>query len=84
MSSRYWQSSYTKIMKDFYHQSANRPKIFGMTESPVIRNGCELHADFQFDCTKACDLGFISLKLYELLQIFQSFEPVAKFNASFL
>ncbi|KAM1308961.1 hypothetical protein ACFX13_005844 [Malus domestica] len=40
---------------------------------PCMPIGCELHADFQFDCTKACDLGFISLKLYELLQIFQSF-----------
>ncbi|XP_073146735.1 endoribonuclease Dicer homolog 3 [Henckelia pumila] len=28
---------YAKIMKEFYHKSANRPKIFGMTASPVIR-----------------------------------------------
>ncbi|KAL6271201.1 hypothetical protein ACE6H2_028112 [Prunus campanulata] len=30
---------YTKIMKEFYHTSGNRPKIFGMTASPVIRKG---------------------------------------------
>ncbi|KAA8546198.1 hypothetical protein F0562_003063 [Nyssa sinensis] len=30
---------YTKIMKDFYHKSRNKPKIFGMTASPVIRKG---------------------------------------------
>ncbi|KAK7395386.1 hypothetical protein VNO78_15942 [Psophocarpus tetragonolobus] len=27
---------YVKIMKEFYHTSANKPKIFGMTASPVI------------------------------------------------
>ncbi|KAK2645038.1 hypothetical protein Ddye_020233 [Dipteronia dyeriana] len=30
---------YTKIMKDFYHNSNNKPKIFGMTASPVVRKG---------------------------------------------
>uniref|UniRef100_A0A5B7CE62 Uncharacterized protein n=1 Tax=Davidia involucrata TaxID=16924 RepID=A0A5B7CE62_DAVIN len=30
---------YTKIMKEFYHKSRNKPKIFGMTASPVIRKG---------------------------------------------
>lgn len=26
-------------MKEFYHKSGNKPKIFGMTASPVIRKG---------------------------------------------
>ncbi|PSS19311.1 Endoribonuclease Dicer 3a like [Actinidia chinensis var. chinensis] len=30
---------YTKIMQDFYHKSRSKPKIFGMTASPVIRKG---------------------------------------------
>ncbi|XP_050268142.1 endoribonuclease Dicer homolog 3a isoform X1 [Quercus robur] len=30
---------YTKIMKEFYHNSNNKPKIFGMTASPVVRKG---------------------------------------------
>ncbi|KAK9273139.1 hypothetical protein L1049_017946 [Liquidambar formosana] len=30
---------YTKIMKEFHHKSRNKPKIFGMTASPVIRKG---------------------------------------------
>ncbi|KAF9615049.1 hypothetical protein IFM89_021620 [Coptis chinensis] len=30
---------YTKIMKEFYHKYSNKPKIFGMTASPVIRKG---------------------------------------------
>lgn len=30
---------YAKIMKEFYHKSTKRPKIFGMTASPVIRKG---------------------------------------------
>ncbi|KZV28338.1 endoribonuclease Dicer3a [Dorcoceras hygrometricum] len=30
---------YAKIMKDFYHNSTNRPMIFGMTASPVARKG---------------------------------------------
>ncbi|KAL0006265.1 hypothetical protein SO802_013826 [Lithocarpus litseifolius] len=28
---------YTKIMKEFYHNSDKKPKIFGMTASPVVR-----------------------------------------------
>ncbi|KAL9442075.1 hypothetical protein AB3S75_020560 [Citrus x aurantiifolia] len=30
---------YTKIMKEFYHKSDNKPKVFGMTASPVVRKG---------------------------------------------
>ncbi|XP_059458543.1 endoribonuclease Dicer homolog 3 [Corylus avellana] len=30
---------YTKIMKEFYHKSIDKPKIFGMTASPVVRKG---------------------------------------------
>ncbi|MCL7031503.1 hypothetical protein MKW94_015389 [Papaver nudicaule] len=30
---------YAKIMKEFYHRSPNKPKIFGMTASPVIKKG---------------------------------------------
>ncbi|XVF35247.1 hypothetical protein REPUB_Repub18cG0129200 [Reevesia pubescens] len=30
---------YAKIMKEFYHKSDNKPKIFGMTASPVISKG---------------------------------------------
>ncbi|PIN18423.1 Ribonuclease III [Handroanthus impetiginosus] len=30
---------YARIMKEFYHKSTERPKIFGMTASPVIKKG---------------------------------------------
>ncbi|PRQ28075.1 putative ribonuclease III post-transcriptional gene silencing PAZ-Argonaute family [Rosa chinensis] len=30
---------YKKIMKEFYHRSSIKPKVFGMTASPVIRKG---------------------------------------------
>ncbi|KAF5743147.1 Ribonuclease III putative isoform 1 [Tripterygium wilfordii] len=30
---------YAKIMKEFYHKSSNKPRIFGMTASPVVRRG---------------------------------------------
>ncbi|KAI3454024.1 hypothetical protein Pfo_010687 [Paulownia fortunei] len=30
---------YARIMKEFYHKSTRRPKIFGMTASPTIRKG---------------------------------------------
>ncbi|XP_018503569.2 endoribonuclease Dicer homolog 3a isoform X1 [Pyrus x bretschneideri] len=30
---------YTKIMKEFYHKSSKKPKIFGLTASPVIKKG---------------------------------------------
>lgn len=36
---------YTKIMKEFYHKSVDKPKIFGMTASPVIRKGVSSSMD---------------------------------------
>ncbi|KAG6677776.1 endoribonuclease Dicer homolog 3a isoform X1 [Carya illinoinensis] len=36
---------YTKIMKEFYHKSNGKPKIFGMTASPVVRKGVSSTAD---------------------------------------
>lgn len=30
---------YSRIMREFYHKSENKPRIFGMTASPVIRKG---------------------------------------------
>ncbi|XP_007012461.2 PREDICTED: endoribonuclease Dicer homolog 3 [Theobroma cacao] len=36
---------YTKIMKEFYHKSNNKPKIFGMTASPVISKGVSSSSD---------------------------------------
>ncbi|XP_052209161.1 endoribonuclease Dicer homolog 3a isoform X2 [Diospyros lotus] len=30
---------YSQIMKEFYHKSRSKPKIFGMTASPVVRKG---------------------------------------------
>lgn len=31
--------SFCLLVKEFYHKSDNKPKIFGMTASPVIRKG---------------------------------------------
>ncbi|XP_050366617.1 endoribonuclease Dicer homolog 3a-like [Argentina anserina] len=36
---------YTKIMKEFYHRSSIKPKVFGMTASPVIRKGVSSKMD---------------------------------------
>ncbi|XP_047327268.1 endoribonuclease Dicer homolog 3a-like [Impatiens glandulifera] len=38
---------YAKIMKEFYHECDNKPKIFGMTASPVIRKGVTSDEDCQ-------------------------------------
>ncbi|KAI6679821.1 hypothetical protein NL676_033702, partial [Syzygium grande] len=40
---------YTKIMKEFYHKSSKKPKIFGMTASPVSCKGVSstVHCDGQ-------------------------------------
>lgn len=27
------------LLKEFYHKSDNKPKVFGMTASPVVRKG---------------------------------------------
>lgn len=35
--------SSSEIMKEFYHKSLNKPKIFGMTTFPLIRKDCEDH-----------------------------------------
>ncbi|XP_048425979.1 endoribonuclease Dicer homolog 3a-like [Pyrus x bretschneideri] len=55
----------------FYRECSSQLKIFleevllmiARFLQPGMPIGCELHADSQFDYTKACDLGFISLKL---------------------
>ncbi|XP_062101177.1 endoribonuclease Dicer homolog 3 [Humulus lupulus] len=36
---------YTKIMKEFYHKCRRKPKIFGMTASPVVRKGVSSTTD---------------------------------------
>ncbi|GAV80701.1 Helicase_C domain-containing protein/Ribonuclease_3 domain-containing protein/PAZ domain-containing protein/dsRNA_bind domain-containing protein/ResIII domain-containing protein [Cephalotus follicularis] len=36
---------YAKIMKEFYHKSNFKPKIFGMTASPVVRKGVSSSRD---------------------------------------
>ncbi|KAH6774267.1 hypothetical protein C2S51_012671 [Perilla frutescens var. frutescens] len=36
---------YAKIMEEFYHKSSRRPKIFGMTASPVVRKGTSSISD---------------------------------------
>ncbi|XXG48939.1 hypothetical protein AAC387_Pa02g3257 [Persea americana] len=38
---------YTRIMKEFYHTSDHRPKVFGMTASPVVRKGVSSARDCQ-------------------------------------
>ncbi|XP_015572953.2 endoribonuclease Dicer homolog 3 [Ricinus communis] len=35
----------TKIMKEFYHKLSNKPKIFGMTASPVVQKGVSSAVD---------------------------------------
>ena len=35
----YFGGSLFVLVKEFYHKSVNKPKIFGMTASPVIRKG---------------------------------------------
>ncbi|XP_044463559.1 endoribonuclease Dicer homolog 3-like [Mangifera indica] len=30
---------YARVMKEFYHKSNSKPKVFGMTASPVVRKG---------------------------------------------
>ncbi|KAJ7958428.1 Endoribonuclease dicer-like protein [Quillaja saponaria] len=36
---------YTQIMKEFYHKSNERPKVFGMTASPVVKKGVSSTTD---------------------------------------
>ncbi|CAM0884261.1 unnamed protein product [Alopecurus aequalis] len=41
---------YCRIMKEFYHQSEHKPKVFGMTASPVIKKAVssDLDCEVQF------------------------------------
>ncbi|KAJ6793943.1 endoribonuclease Dicer-like protein 3a [Iris pallida] len=36
---------YTRIMKEFYHKSLQKPAIFGMTASPLVRKGVSSETD---------------------------------------
>ncbi|XP_068323627.1 endoribonuclease Dicer homolog 3a-like [Pyrus communis] len=66
----------------FYRECSSHLKIFLdevlLMIAGFLQPGCKLHANFESDYTKACDLGFLSPKLYELLQIFQSFGTGSK------
>ncbi|KAL0297330.1 UNVERIFIED_CONTAM: Endoribonuclease Dicer3 [Sesamum radiatum] len=64
---------YARIMKEFYHISTERPKIFGMTASPVIRKEHKKLLDVVRGGSDALATGQISSKLHELLEIFRSF-----------
>ncbi|KAF3446126.1 hypothetical protein FNV43_RR11305 [Rhamnella rubrinervis] len=43
---------YTKIMKEFYYKSSSKPKIFGMTASPVVRKGVSSKTDCDCQISK--------------------------------
>ncbi|XBI21034.1 hypothetical protein VPH35_062214 [Triticum aestivum] len=43
---------YSRIMKDYYHQSDHKPKVFGMTASPVIRKGVSSNLDCEVQFTE--------------------------------
>ncbi|VAH67440.1 unnamed protein product [Triticum turgidum subsp. durum] len=53
---------YSRIMKDYYHQSDHKPKVFGMTASPVIRKGVSSNLDCEVQFTELEKL--LNAKIY--------------------
>ncbi|KAL7196180.1 hypothetical protein ACSBR1_036234 [Camellia fascicularis] len=74
---------YTKIMKEFYHKSRNKPKIFGMTASPVIRKGVSSLTDCEEQISEL--EGILDSQIYtvedrtELEEIIPSAEEICRF-----
>ncbi|XP_031480504.1 endoribonuclease Dicer homolog 3a-like isoform X2 [Nymphaea colorata] len=43
---------YAKIMLEYYHKTDHKPKVFGMTASPVIRKGVSSAEDCEYQITQ--------------------------------
>ncbi|KAH0969724.1 hypothetical protein GBA52_028320 [Prunus armeniaca] len=73
----YLDNASCKEEYELYRESSSQCRYFLEEVLGIIResflHGGEFFLDFEFDYIKAHDLGYISPKLHELLQIFQSF-----------
>ncbi|KAK2965571.1 hypothetical protein RJ640_018737, partial [Escallonia rubra] len=74
---------YTRIMTEFYHKSRNKPKVFGMTASPVIRKGVSSVEDCEEQISEL--EGILDSQIYtvenrtELEQFIPSAKEIYKF-----
>ncbi|KAL7001833.1 hypothetical protein U1Q18_002981 [Sarracenia purpurea var. burkii] len=74
---------YTKIMKEFYHKSRNKPKIFGMTASPVVRKGVSSFMDCEGQISEL--EGILDSQIYtiedrtELEEVIPSAKEICRF-----
>ncbi|KAG8381903.1 hypothetical protein BUALT_Bualt05G0021200 [Buddleja alternifolia] len=74
---------YARIMKEYYHKSTKRPKIFGMTASPVIRKGVSSIKDSEEQIGELESLldsqVYIVEDRMELEQYIPSAKPICRF-----
>ncbi|OMO86445.1 hypothetical protein COLO4_21161 [Corchorus olitorius] len=74
---------YAKIMKEFYHKSSNKPKIFGMTASPVVRKGVSSSNDCEGQISELESVLDSSIYTLEDRTEMEEYVPSAKEDTRF-
>nr|XP_019070569.1 endoribonuclease Dicer homolog 3a isoform X1 [Solanum lycopersicum] len=74
---------YARIMKEFYHLSRKRSKVFGMTASPVIRKGVSSSADCEEQISELESLLDSQVYTLESRVELDEFVPSAKETCKF-
>ncbi|MCD7468517.1 hypothetical protein HAX54_006837 [Datura stramonium] len=74
---------YARIMKEFYHQSRKRSKVFGMTASPVIRKGVSSSTDCEEQISELESLLDSQIYTLENRVELDEFVPSAKETCKF-
>ncbi|XP_020528007.1 endoribonuclease Dicer homolog 3a isoform X1 [Amborella trichopoda] len=69
---------YTKIMTEFYHKPANKPKVFGMTASPVIRKGVTSIDDCEEQISELERILYSQVYTVEDRDVVEVFVPLPK------
>ncbi|PHU09306.1 Endoribonuclease Dicer -like protein 3a [Capsicum chinense] len=74
---------YSRIMKEFYHLSRKRSKVFGMTASPVIRKGVSSSTDCEEQISELESLLDSQIYTLENRVELDEFVPSAKETSKF-
>ncbi|MBA0752984.1 hypothetical protein Gogos_000140, partial [Gossypium gossypioides] len=74
---------YAKIMKEFYQKSNNKPKIFGMTASPVVSKGALSNNDCEDQISELENVMDCMMYTIEDMTEMETYVPTAKESCRF-
>ncbi|TYJ02321.1 hypothetical protein E1A91_A13G219900v1 [Gossypium mustelinum] len=72
-----------KIMKEFYHKLNNKPKIFGMTASPVVSKGALSNNDYEDQISELENVMDCTIYTIEDMTEMETYVPTAKESRRF-